>query len=82
MHDSGQVLGDLKFSLDEGPINHELRGLIRKLFARHASTCRRIGPKFRCMRSTPMERLSFNPKFLVCFAKTGVNAAEMAVISR
>ena len=31
VHDSGQVLGYLKFSLDEDPIDDELRGLIRKL---------------------------------------------------
>ena len=28
VHDSGQVPGHLKFSLDEGPIDDELRGLI------------------------------------------------------
>jgi len=31
VHDSGHVLRDVKFSLDEGPINDELRRLIRKL---------------------------------------------------
>ena len=33
VHHSGQVLGCLKFSLDECPINYELRGFIRKLAA-------------------------------------------------
>ena len=31
MHDTGQVLGYLKFSLDEGSVDDELRGLTRKL---------------------------------------------------
>jgi hypothetical protein len=29
-HDSRQMFGDLKFSLDEGPIDDELRGPIRE----------------------------------------------------
>lgn len=37
---------------------------------RHSSTCRRIGSKFRCIRSTPIARLSSSEKFFECFAKT------------
>jgi hypothetical protein len=39
---------------------------------RHSSTCRRIGSKFRCIRSTPIAKLSSSEKFFECFAKTGV----------
>ena len=42
--------------------------------ARQASTCRRIGSKLRCMRSTPTERMSTRLRCLVCLASTGVNA--------
>ena len=38
-----------------------------------ASTCFRIGSKFRCMRSTPTERMSTRLRCLVCLASTGVN---------
>ena len=39
--------------------------------ARHVSTCRRIGSKFLCMRSTPTEIASTNEKLLECFANIG-----------
>ena len=38
----------------------------------HSSTCCFKGAKFRCIRSTPMARLSSSEKCLECFAKTGV----------
>src|SRR5260370_11876753 len=38
----------------------------------HASTCFRIGSKFRCTRSTPIEMQSTSEHF-ECFASTGVN---------
>src|SRR5208283_4937293 len=44
--------------------------------ARHSSTCCFKGPKFRCIRSTPMARLSSSEKCLECFASTGVYAPE------
>src|SRR6266566_1116758 len=40
----------------------------------HAFTCFFIGSKFRCMRSTPTERMSTRLRCLVCLASTGVNA--------
>src|SRR5208283_2751498 len=40
----------------------------------HASTCFLIGSKFRCMRSTPTERMSTRLRCLVCLASTGVEA--------
>src|SRR6266852_4937808 len=40
----------------------------------HVSTCFRIGSKFRCMRSTPTERMSTRLRCLVCLASTGVKA--------
>src|SRR6266705_6775180 len=39
---------------------------------RQASTCRRIGSKLRCMRSTPTERISTRLRCFVCLASTGV----------
>src|SRR5229473_7690453 len=39
----------------------------------HASTCFRIGSKFRCMRSTPTEMQSMSENDFECFASTGVN---------
>src|SRR6266851_3881798 len=39
----------------------------------HASTCSRIGSKFRCIRSTPTERQSMSENDFECFASTGVN---------
>src|SRR5271166_1719815 len=44
--------------------------------ARHSSTCCFRGPKFRCIRSTPMARLSSREKCLECFASTGVYTPE------
>src|SRR5216684_8778687 len=38
-----------------------------------ASTCLRIGSKFRCIRSTPTERQSMSENDFECFASTGVN---------
>src|SRR5712692_10437686 len=38
-----------------------------------ASTCFRIGSKFRCIRSTPTEMQSMSEKDFECFASTGVN---------
>src|SRR5229473_7398310 len=39
----------------------------------HASTCLRIGSKFRCIRSTPTEMQSMSENDFECFASTGVN---------
>ena len=41
-------------------------------------TCRRIGSKFRWMRSTPTDSVSTRLKLLVCLARTGVNAPANA----
>src|SRR5271166_298829 len=38
----------------------------------HSSTCCFSGPKFLCIRSTPMARLSSSEKCFECFASTGV----------
>src|SRR4030095_8290440 len=38
-----------------------------------ASTCFRMGSKFRCIRSTPTETQSINENDFECFASTGVN---------
>ncbi len=38
-----------------------------------ASTCFRIGSKFRCIRSTPTEMQSISENDFECFASTGVN---------
>ena len=38
-----------------------------------ASTCFRIGSKFRCIRSTPAEMQSMSENDFECFASTGVN---------
>src|ERR1700716_1527652 len=39
----------------------------------HASTCFRMGSKFRCIRSTPTEMQSIRENDFECFASTGVN---------
>src|SRR5271166_4779671 len=44
--------------------------------ARHSSTCCFSGPKFLCIRSTPMARLSSSEKCFECFARTGVYTPE------
>src|SRR5437660_11853708 len=41
-----------------------------------ASTCFRIGSKFRCIRSTPTEMQSISENDFECFASTGVNTPE------
>src|ERR1700728_3991250 len=43
----------------------------------HASTCFRIGSKFRCIRSTPTEMQSISENDFECFASTGVNTPEI-----
>ena len=45
----------------------------------HASTCLRMGSKFRCMRSTPTEMQSISGNDFECLASTGVNAPETDV---
>jgi hypothetical protein len=70
VHDSGQVHGHLNFSLDEGPIDDEFRGL------RQASTCRFISSKSAASGSTPTVRMSTRLKCFVCLASTGVNTPE------
>src|SRR6266567_6319361 len=45
---------------------------INSLFC-HASTCFRIGSKFRCIRSTPTEMQSMSENDFECLASTGVN---------
>src|ERR1035437_5286895 len=48
----------------------------------HASTCLRIGSKFRCIRSTPTEMESMSENDFECFASTGVNTpGTMLLIS-
>src|SRR6266849_2120950 len=48
---------------------------VNSLFC-HASTCFRIGSKFRCIRSTPTEMQSISENDFECFASTGVNTPE------
>src|SRR6266566_7069137 len=48
----------------------------------HASTCFRIGSKFRCMPSTPTERMSTRLRCLVCLARTGVKSPLNAIFER
>src|SRR5713226_5829748 len=45
----------------------------------HASTCFRIGSKFRCIRSTPTEIQSINENDFECFASTGVKSPANAM---
>src|SRR5260370_18728741 len=45
---------------------------VNSLFCQ-ASTCFRIGSKFRCIRSTPTEMQSTSENDFECFASTGVN---------
>ena len=40
--------------------------------ALHCSTYGFKGPKFRCIRSTPIESVSFSDKCFACFVKTGL----------
>src|SRR5690348_18334626 len=40
----------------------------------HASTCFRIGSKFRCIRSTPTEMQSMSENDFECLASTGVKS--------
>src|SRR5713226_216363 len=44
----------------------------------HASTCFRIGSKFRCIRSTPTEIASTSENDFECLASTGVKAPRNA----
>jgi hypothetical protein len=43
----------------------------------HASTCLRIGLRFRCIRSTPTEMPSIRENDFECLASTGVNTPSM-----
>src|SRR5208282_6215521 len=45
----------------------------------HASTCFRMGSKFRCIRSTPTEMQSMSENDLECFARTGVKSPANAI---
>lgn len=75
---------DIQILLDECAVDRQLRRLCSSAdscSARQLSTCRRIGSKFRCMRSTPTDMQSMSEKDFECFARTGVNTLEMAKVS-
>jgi hypothetical protein len=69
---------DIQILLDECAVDRQLRRLADSCSARQLSTCRRIGSKFRCMRSTSTEMQSMSEKDFECFARTGVNTPQMA----
>src|ERR1700677_765281 len=48
----------------------------------HASTCLRMGSKFRCMRSTPTEMQSISENDFECLASTGVKSPANAMFEQ
>ena len=74
MHPTRQMFRRFKFRFYEGSINDELRRFIGKQAFLPHFDCRRIGSKFRCIRSTPTEIASMRLNFFVCFARTGLKS--------
>jgi len=59
------------------PLQYPLRQRSVNSHFCQASTCLRIGSKFRCIRSTPTEIQSMSENDFECFASTGVNTPEI-----
>jgi hypothetical protein len=73
MYGAGKVFWSFQFALHKCLVDDHLGGDIGQFTSFHASTCFRIGSKFRCIRSTPTEMQSLSENDFECFASTGVN---------
>jgi len=73
MHRAGKMFGSFELGLDELLVDDHLGGDIRQFLLCQASTCFRIGSKFRCIRSTPTEIQSMSENDSECFASPGLN---------
>jgi hypothetical protein len=76
MHAAGKVLWSFESALDECFVDDHFSVTSVNSLLCHASTCLRIGSKFRCIRSTPTEMQSMSENDFECFASTGVNTPE------
>jgi hypothetical protein len=72
----------LQFAIDEGGIKDQLCPFVADLRLPQSSTWRRIGSKFRCMRSTPTDVQSMSENDFECFASTGVNTPETMFVTK
>jgi hypothetical protein len=73
MHCPGQMFGSFQFAFDECFVDDHLAVTSVSSPLCQASTCFRIGSKFRCIRLTPTEMQSLRENDFECFASTGVN---------
>jgi hypothetical protein len=73
MHLAGKVLRSFQSSLHKRFVDDYLAVTSVNSLLCQASTCFRIGSKFRCIRSTPTETQSMSENDFECFASTGVN---------
>jgi hypothetical protein len=75
MHAAGEMFASFEFAL--------YKPLTTTLAVRcHASSCFRIGSKFRCIRSTPTEMQLISENDFECFARTGVESPADAMFEQ
>ena len=70
------MLGCLQFALDKRFVDDDFGRDVGQSLLCQASTCFRIGSKFRCVRSTPTEMQSMSENDFECFESTRVNTPE------
>jgi hypothetical protein len=82
MHRARKMFGSLESALDERLVDNDFRVTSVSSLRCHASTCLRMGSKFRCIRSTPTEMQSMSEKDFECLASTGVKSPANAMFER
>jgi hypothetical protein len=70
-----EMFGNFQFSFYDASYTTTFAVTSARSLRCHASTCSRIGSKFRCMRSTPTEMQSVRENDFECLASTGVKTA-------
>jgi hypothetical protein len=76
MHRARQMFRGFQLSFDECLVDDHLGVTSINSLLSQASTCFRIGSKFRRIRSTPTAMHSIGENDFECFANTGVTAPE------
>ena len=76
MYGASQVLRGFQFAFNERFVDHHLGDGVGQVASLPASTCIRMGSKFRCIQSTPTEMQSMGENDFECLASTGVNSPE------
>jgi len=74
MHGQGKVFGSLQFALHKRLVDDHLRRDVGEFAPLPGFHLFPLGPKFRCIRSTPTEMQSISENDFECLASTGVKS--------